>query len=70
MTAPLAVVTGAASGIGSALTQELRSRSVDVIAIDKDPLPFDRVPGITPRQADAYARSRQGHPSHEFGEMP
>jgi 2-keto-3-deoxy-L-fuconate dehydrogenase len=46
MTAPLAVVTGAASGIGLALTRELVARSGDVIAIDKDPMQFHGIPDV------------------------
>ncbi|HJV50189.1 MAG TPA: SDR family oxidoreductase [Noviherbaspirillum sp.] len=52
MTRPLAVVTGAASGIGLALSTELSKRDVDVIAIDKDPCPFASMPGITTAQFD------------------
>jgi NAD(P)-dependent dehydrogenase (short-subunit alcohol dehydrogenase family) len=52
MRTPLAVVTGAASGIGLALTHELVGRSIDVIAIDKDPLSFARMPTVTTAQID------------------
>lgn len=45
MTNPLAVVTGAASGIGLALTRELAARSIDVIAIDRNPISPD-FPGV------------------------
>jgi NAD(P)-dependent dehydrogenase (short-subunit alcohol dehydrogenase family) len=52
MTAPLAVVTGAASGIGLALTHELVARAIDVIAIDKAGMPFHGIPAVTPVQLD------------------
>ncbi len=52
MTKSLAVVTGAASGIGLALTHELIARAVDVIAIDKDAMPFEGIPNITAVRLD------------------
>jgi NAD(P)-dependent dehydrogenase (short-subunit alcohol dehydrogenase family) len=33
---PLAVITGAASGIGRALTTALLARGIDVVTIDRD----------------------------------
>lgn len=49
---PLAVVTGAASGIGLALTLDLVGRSYDVIAIDKDPFPYDGMPNVMTARID------------------
>lgn len=72
MTNPLAVVTGAASGIGLALARELATRSIDVIAIDNNPLPFDSGSAITSAQIDirnegamqALADAYRGRPLH------
>jgi 2-keto-3-deoxy-L-fuconate dehydrogenase len=71
--APLAVVTGAASGIGLALADALLARGIDVVAIDRDTstidpraLRFD----ADVRDAEAMARVAQqfaGRPaSHVF----
>lgn len=52
MTHSLAVVTGAASGIGLALTRELAARAFEVIAIDKNPMPADLPSVVTAVQID------------------
>jgi NAD(P)-dependent dehydrogenase (short-subunit alcohol dehydrogenase family) len=61
MTNPLAVVTGAASGIGLALTRELAARAVDVIAIDRNPVPVDFAGLITPLQIDICNAAAMQH---------
>lgn len=70
MTTPLAVVTGAASGIGLALTQELLSRAFDVVAIDKDALPFAGTPGVTAIQADVGDAAAMQRIAAEFAARP
>lgn len=57
MSNPLAVVTGAASGIGLALTHELVARSIDVIAIDKDPFPHEGMTNVTQVRLDVSDRT-------------
>src|SRR2546425_13264785 len=46
------VVTGAASGIGLAVVQRLRARSIDVIGLDRNDCPVDGVPTIRCDLAD------------------
>jgi NADP-dependent 3-hydroxy acid dehydrogenase YdfG len=60
MTTSLAVVTGAASGIGLALTHELVARSVEI-----------REPGLAQWTLDARCHDIiDGNPTLNFSEMP
>ncbi|MDK9705168.1 MAG: SDR family oxidoreductase [Sulfuritalea sp.] len=70
MSHPLAVVTGAASGIGLALTQALLARSVDVIAIDKDAFPVAGPPGLTAIQSDIADAEAMQRIAGNFAQRP
>ncbi|QEL65577.1 hypothetical protein OTERR_21010 [Oryzomicrobium terrae] len=70
MTTSLAVVTGAASGIGFALSQELAARGNDVIAIDWAPPPFRDAPRITALQADVSDAAAMQRIAAAFARRP
>jgi len=70
MTTSLAVVTGAASGIGLALTHELVARSIDVIAIDKAEMPFHGIPHITAVQLDISDADAMQQLAADFASRP
>lgn len=70
MTTPLAVVTGAASGIGLALTLELVARSVEVIAIDQNPMPFQTRPNITAIELDVSDADAMQQLADTFSHRP
>jgi NAD(P)-dependent dehydrogenase (short-subunit alcohol dehydrogenase family) len=66
---PLAVITGAASGIGLALTTALLARGIDVVTIDRDAQSVDSRAlrfSLDVRDADGMARLAErfaGHPA-------
>lgn len=73
---PVALVTGASSGIGLALTQHLLSLSFDVVMLDINPPPTELNPKITlfirtdisswPALASAFARAHEWRPRLNF----